>query len=75
MVAGYDEHVEKQMQAVFEQLSEKDRRLYAAVEALKLPHGGIGYIARVLGCSRATVRRGLPNIEVDLIIVAYRRLA
>ena len=63
MPLGYDEHVEKKMRAVFEQLSERDRRLYAAVEALKLPHGGIGYVARVLGCSRGTVRRGLRELR------------
>jgi hypothetical protein len=29
-------------------LSEKDQRKYAAIEAVKLGHGGIIYIARVL---------------------------
>ncbi|MBC8448593.1 MAG: ISAzo13 family transposase [Chloroflexi bacterium] len=52
-------------------LSEKDRRRYAGLEALKYGPGGRGYIAQVLGCSRRTVSKGahevsnLPPREVD----------
>jgi len=52
-------------------LSEKDRRRYAGSAALRLGPGGQNYIARLLGCSRNTVRRGarevsnLPEREVD----------
>ena len=42
----------------YESLSERDRRRYAAIEASKLSHGGIEYVARVLGCDPKTVRRG-----------------
>jgi hypothetical protein len=37
----------KKIQEVFDRLSEKDKRLYAGVEALKLPYGVISYIAQV----------------------------
>ena len=40
-------------------LSEKDRRRYAAVEAQKLGHGGIIYIATLFGCDEKTIKRGL----------------
>ncbi|MCI0618991.1 hypothetical protein L0244_38955 [bacterium] len=33
--------IEKQMQVMYDRLSEKDKRLYAGIEALKLPYGGV----------------------------------
>ena len=47
----------------YQTLSEKDRRRYAAVEALKLGRGGISYIARVVGCSRSTILEGVKDLE------------
>jgi hypothetical protein len=43
--------------------SEKDRRLYAAAEALKLGYGSISYISRVLGCDRKTILRGILELN------------
>lgn len=54
----YSPELEEQMQSFYESLSERDRRRYAGVEANKLGHGGIEYIARVLGCDPKTVSRG-----------------
>lgn len=51
------------MKTLFSSLSEKDRRRYAAVEAKKLGHGGIVYIATLFGCMEKTIRRGLLDIE------------
>lgn len=63
MVIPYSLEIEIQMQALYKRLSEKDRRLYAGIEALKLPTGGISYIARLLSCSRDTVMRGIREID------------
>ena len=60
---GYAAEVEQKMQRFFGWLSEKDRRRYAAVEAAKLGHGGVEYIARVLGCDPHTIRQGLRDLE------------
>jgi len=35
----YSEEIEKQMKAFYDSLNEKDRRRYAATEAMKLGHG------------------------------------
>lgn len=59
----YTLEIEKIMRQYYESLNEKDRRLYAGIEALKLGFGGQNYIAGVLGCSRRTVRKGA--IEVS----------
>lgn len=58
----YPKEIEEHMQGLYSRLSEKSRRLYAGVEALKLPHGGVSYIARLFGCSRDTVRRGIKEL-------------
>jgi hypothetical protein len=60
---GYGRRVEGQMVSFYRSLSEKDRRRYAAVEAGKLGHGGVAYIARLFGCDPDTVRRGLADVE------------
>lgn len=46
-----DETTKTRMQSFFKTLSEKDQRRYAAVEAQRLGHGGITYVAGILGCS------------------------
>src|SRR5665647_3105497 len=51
----YSEEIEKQMKAYFDTLNEKDRRGYAAIEAMKLGHGGQNYISCMLGCHFQTV--------------------
>ena len=55
----YDEPIEQAMKDYFETLSEKGRRRYAGVEALKLGHGGIKYVADLFGIRRQTVRKGM----------------
>jgi len=51
------------MKRFFDWLSEKDRRRYAAIEAAKLGHGGVEYVAGVLQCDPKTVREGLNELE------------
>ncbi len=43
----YPQETESQMQAFYNRLSEKHRRLYAGVEASKLDRGGVSYINRL----------------------------
>jgi hypothetical protein len=60
---GYSEAVERQMVKLYDSLSEKDRRRYAAVEAMKLGYGGVEYIAALFGCDPHTIRHGEQDIE------------
>lgn len=55
----YEHSIEKTMIIVYTLYSEKDRRLYAAAEAVKLGFGGISYIARLFNCDRKTVSKGI----------------
>jgi hypothetical protein len=59
MQPSYSVEIEKQMLEMFNRLSEKDKRLYAGVEALKFSYGGISYIAQLFACSSNTILRGI----------------
>jgi hypothetical protein len=59
----YSEDTERAMRTFFCSLSERDRRGYAAIEAFKLGHGGLTYIADLLDCSERTIRRGLAELR------------
>ena len=59
----YPSEVCRHMKVFHDSLSEKDRRRYAAVEAEKLGHGGVEYIASVLGCSERTVHQGRTDVS------------
>jgi hypothetical protein len=59
----YDQHTEQTMKRFYDSLSEKDRRRYAGIEALRYGPGGRNYIANVLGCSRRTVSKGAKEVS------------
>lgn len=59
----YNPTLEQKMKQFYETLSEKDKRGYAGVEAMKFGRGGVAYISRVLGCSRKTVIKGLKELH------------
>src|SRR6185295_2164704 len=54
----FSPEVEQAVKTLYRSLREKDRRRYAAVEAAKLGHGGVEYIAGLLHCDPKTIRRG-----------------
>lgn len=58
----YSPSVEQTMQQLFQSLAERERRRYAGVESAKLGHGGIRYLATVLGCDEKTIRRGIKEL-------------
>ena len=63
MISKYAPPVEQAMRFTFASLNERQRRIYAASEALKLGHGGIAYIGELLGCHRRTIERGLHELH------------
>ena len=60
--AFFNRAFEMEMKKFYRTLSEKDKRRYAGIEALKLKHGGRIYIAKLFGCSRKTVRKGIKEL-------------
>ena len=63
-IERFDVATEKKMLEFGQTLSEKDQRRYAAIEAWRLGHGAITYIAEVLGCSTRTIRRGMNELDL-----------
>ncbi len=51
------------MRRLFGSLKENDRRRYAAIEAAKLGHRGIEYVATVLEYDPKTIRAGLAELD------------
>ena len=62
----YTEEIESTMRKFFETLSEKDRRRYAALEAMKLGNGGQQYICGILGCDPSTIRKGTVELQEEI---------
>lgn len=60
---GYSAEIEARMVGFFESLGERDRRRYAALEAIKLGHGGITYISQLFGCDPKTIQQGKSEID------------
>jgi transposase len=60
---AYDPEVEQVLRQYYQSLSEKDRRRFAAAEAITLGRGGISYIESILGCSRKTIKAGIQELK------------
>ena len=63
MLTVYSPSTEDAMRRVFHSLSERDRRLYAAAEALKLERGGLLYLTRLFGCDPKTIHQGQRDLD------------
>lgn len=59
----YSKEIEDYMCYVFSTMNEKSQRHYAAIEALKLGHGGVDYISSLLCVSSRTIGRGIEEIK------------
>lgn len=69
---AYPPEVETQMQRLYNSLSEKDRRRYAAVEALKLGWGGKTYISQLFGCDDEAMQLGRQELDNDALLANPR---
>ena len=69
----YPSLVKKRMKSFYRSLNERDRRRYAAIEALKLGHGGIDYISQVLKCDQKTISSGIAELESENLTTEGQR--
>jgi hypothetical protein len=63
VIPKYDKKTEMLMQLHFNRLLEKDRRQYAAIEALKFERGGNTYISKLFGIDRGSVIDGIKELK------------
>lgn len=59
----YSPTTERWMKMLYNSLNEKDRRHYAAIEAIKLDYGGITYVAELLNCARSTIHDAIEEFK------------
>src|SRR6266852_9114853 len=59
----YRPEIEQLLRQYSQSLSEKDRRRFAALEAITLGHSGTRSIAKVLGCDPHTVKDGMRELK------------
>ena len=65
-ISPYTREIEDCIKTTYSKLPEQMKRTYAAVEALKLPRGGKSYIAKLIGCSRNTIIRGIKELKAPV---------
>lgn len=65
MMTIYSPATEAALRRLFDSLNERDRRLFAATEAVKLGRGGLLYVTRLFGCDPKTIRRGIGELQQD----------
>ena len=56
--------IENKYQGLADELSERARRRWAAVEAVSLGHGGISAVTAATGLAHSTIRRGIRELEL-----------
>ena len=69
---AYFPEIEHTMQRYYHSLPEKDRRRYAAIEAIKLGHGGISYISKLFDCHPKPIRRGIAELQDEQVLNEQR---
>ena len=62
-ITPYSNTVEQHTKITYNLLSEKERRIYIATEAEKLPRGGISYLSNLVQCSRTSIYAGLQQLK------------
>lgn len=65
----YEPSLELKMKLFYGGLREKQRRHYAAVESLKLGHGGKQYIGHLLSISQKTLRKGISELSDEKLLL------
>ena len=68
----YSADIVQSMQRFYQSLTEKARRRYAAVEALKLCRGGKSYISTILNCGDEAMQLGLAELGDDEALAMKR---
>ncbi len=62
---SYTKEQEKMMLKLYVSLDEASKRRYAAIEALKLGHGGKKYIKELFGISYDSLSKGQEELEAE----------
>jgi hypothetical protein len=61
-----DKQIHHQINLLMSRLDEQQRRWYAAIEATRQGHGGIGLLSQITGLDEKTIGRGQRELAIDL---------
>lgn len=64
----YNQETESKMILYYSNLTEKDRRHYAAAEVIKLGYGGLKYISELFNLSPQVIRRGIKELNTPSLL-------
>jgi transposase len=67
-----DEIISLKFDVLKNELNERQRRLWAASEALCLGHGGVSLVSRATGLSRTTINLGISELESGNTLTEHR---
>jgi len=62
-IKAEDAQIKARVSAVLPYLNERQRRLFVAVEANAIGHGGVARLSRITGMSRPTIGRGQKELR------------
>ena len=65
MIVNYALKAMEQMRLHYSRLPKKERKRYAALEALKLGQDGVDYVSYVLGIRKNTIRKAIKEIVAE----------
>jgi hypothetical protein len=64
--------IDKHEQFFFEQMNERDKRLYLGLEAMKLGYNGVAEVSRKYNTHKHTVRRGKKELLEQKVLPPKR---
>ncbi len=67
-----EEIITRKFQVLKQEWNERQKRLWAASEAMCLGHGGVSLVARATGLSRPTIIQGIKELENEERLSANR---
>jgi len=63
MAEKYNLFTTESMKLFYDSLNERDRRRYAAIEAIKFGKDGIKYISKILSIDPKTIKSGVKELK------------
>jgi len=64
-IENKDPQLSAKIACIWPHLNERQRRIYAATEAVHLGYGGISRIGKICGLSRVTITKGITDLHLE----------
>ena len=61
-----EEAIRRKYNKLYQTFNERQKRLWAASEAINLGHGGVSLLQRITGLSRSTIHLGIKELKGEI---------